>query len=245
VLGDNGKHDDQVDSTAQFLDWFKKPFPGQNVFELTAERPKKGNRQRSLCPHQGATRDRRDPYLLRPARHDQQGPPRQDVRRGCQLLDPLRPDLNHRICLMDRTDVAIRISRMLATSQSGLLRTLTGCRTRVPIEQSFGRRAALRRLTELITPSAAFPPTLISVANASSARNVQPRRSRCRSTAAKVIRSGIIAPGEAEQFPLRAGEPTLRGDAAEPMRQLAVMLASVSRPPVPCGNVLGHGCVFI
>jgi len=30
----NGKHDDQVDSTAQFLDWFKKPFPGQNVYEF-------------------------------------------------------------------------------------------------------------------------------------------------------------------------------------------------------------------
>ena len=220
--------------------------PARTSSSFTAERPKKGNRQTSLCPHQGATGDRRDPYLLRSSRQDQRGPPRRDVRIGCQLLDPLRPDLNHRICLMDRTDVAIRISRMLATSQSGLLRTLTGCRTRVPIEQSFGRRAALRRLTELITPSAAFPPTLISVANASSARNVQPRRSRCRSTAAKVIRSGIIAPGEAEQFPLRAGEPTLRGDAAEPMRQLAVMLASVSRPPVPiCGNVLGHGCVFI
>ena len=29
-----GKHDDQVDSTAQFLDWFKMPFPGQNIFEL-------------------------------------------------------------------------------------------------------------------------------------------------------------------------------------------------------------------
>jgi hypothetical protein len=28
-----GKHDDQVDSTAQFLDWFKRPFPGQNIFE--------------------------------------------------------------------------------------------------------------------------------------------------------------------------------------------------------------------
>jgi hypothetical protein len=28
-----GKHDDQVDSTAQFLDWFKKPFPSQGVFE--------------------------------------------------------------------------------------------------------------------------------------------------------------------------------------------------------------------
>src|SRR5689334_6436632 len=30
----NGKHDDQVDSTAQFLDWFAKPFPGQGIFEL-------------------------------------------------------------------------------------------------------------------------------------------------------------------------------------------------------------------
>ena len=30
----NGKHDDQADSTAQFLDWFKTPFPSQNIFEL-------------------------------------------------------------------------------------------------------------------------------------------------------------------------------------------------------------------
>jgi len=29
-----GKHDDQVDSTAQFLDWSKKPFPGQGIFEF-------------------------------------------------------------------------------------------------------------------------------------------------------------------------------------------------------------------
>ena len=28
-----GKHDDQVDSTAQFLDWLKKPYPGQNMYE--------------------------------------------------------------------------------------------------------------------------------------------------------------------------------------------------------------------
>jgi predicted phage terminase large subunit-like protein len=28
-----GKHDDQVDSTAQFLEWFKRPFPGQGIFE--------------------------------------------------------------------------------------------------------------------------------------------------------------------------------------------------------------------
>src|SRR5207237_7991358 len=29
----NGKHDDQVDSTAQFLDWSKRPYPGQGSFE--------------------------------------------------------------------------------------------------------------------------------------------------------------------------------------------------------------------
>jgi predicted phage terminase large subunit-like protein len=28
-----GKHDDQVDSTAQFLDWYKKPFPNQGYYE--------------------------------------------------------------------------------------------------------------------------------------------------------------------------------------------------------------------
>ncbi len=33
-----GKHDDQVDSTAQFLDWFKRPFPGQGFYELTRMR---------------------------------------------------------------------------------------------------------------------------------------------------------------------------------------------------------------
>ena len=27
------KHDDQVDSTAQFLDWFKHPFPNQGICE--------------------------------------------------------------------------------------------------------------------------------------------------------------------------------------------------------------------
>jgi len=29
----NGKHDDQVDSTAQFLDWFKTPMPHSGIFE--------------------------------------------------------------------------------------------------------------------------------------------------------------------------------------------------------------------
>jgi hypothetical protein len=33
----NGKHNDQVDSTAQFLDWFKKPFPCQGIFDYYRE----------------------------------------------------------------------------------------------------------------------------------------------------------------------------------------------------------------
>jgi predicted phage terminase large subunit-like protein len=41
VVFPKGKHDDQVDSTAQFLDWFKKPYPGQAILEyyrMRAER---------------------------------------------------------------------------------------------------------------------------------------------------------------------------------------------------------------
>src|SRR6266478_2160888 len=34
----NGKHDDQVDSTAQFLDWFKTPMPHWGIFEATRRR---------------------------------------------------------------------------------------------------------------------------------------------------------------------------------------------------------------
>jgi len=33
-----GKHDDQADSTAQFLDWFKRPMPGWAFYELTRQR---------------------------------------------------------------------------------------------------------------------------------------------------------------------------------------------------------------
>ena len=45
----NGKHDDQVNSTAQFLDWFKRPFPGQGYFEyarMQAERYRNPERLR-------------------------------------------------------------------------------------------------------------------------------------------------------------------------------------------------------
>jgi len=42
----NGKHDDQVDSTAQFLEWFQKPFPGQNIFEYYQGEAEKLKHQR-------------------------------------------------------------------------------------------------------------------------------------------------------------------------------------------------------
>ena len=46
----NGKHDDQADSTAQFLDWFKKPFPGQGVYEYYRERAQELEGQRKPQP---------------------------------------------------------------------------------------------------------------------------------------------------------------------------------------------------
>src|SRR5277367_415263 len=41
-----GKHDDQVDSTAQFLDWFKRPSPGHAYFECMQARENPGNPER-------------------------------------------------------------------------------------------------------------------------------------------------------------------------------------------------------
>jgi predicted phage terminase large subunit-like protein len=46
----NGKHDDQADSTAQFLDWFKKPFPGQGIFEYYRQRAQELEEQRKPKP---------------------------------------------------------------------------------------------------------------------------------------------------------------------------------------------------
>jgi predicted phage terminase large subunit-like protein len=48
----NGKHDDQVDSTAQFLDWFKKPFPGQGIFELYRRLAKEAEERNKPQPAQ-------------------------------------------------------------------------------------------------------------------------------------------------------------------------------------------------
>ena len=36
-----GKHDDQADSTAQFLDWFKTPMPHWGIFEYTRQEAEK------------------------------------------------------------------------------------------------------------------------------------------------------------------------------------------------------------
>src|SRR5215472_15695382 len=55
IVFPKGKHDDQVDSTAQFLDWFKKPMPNWGIFECTrqraqeiAQQPKDRERHRVL-----------------------------------------------------------------------------------------------------------------------------------------------------------------------------------------------------
>ena len=48
----NGKHDDQVDSTAQFLDWFKKPFPGQGIFEYYRRLAEEAEQRRKPQPAQ-------------------------------------------------------------------------------------------------------------------------------------------------------------------------------------------------
>ena len=54
-----GKHDDQVDSTAQFLDWFKKPMPSWGIFEHTRRmaeklKPPKQIYVRLRAPHRGS-----------------------------------------------------------------------------------------------------------------------------------------------------------------------------------------------
>ena len=48
----NGKHDDQVDSTAQFLDWFKKPFPGQGIFDYYRRLAEEAEQRRKPQPVQ-------------------------------------------------------------------------------------------------------------------------------------------------------------------------------------------------
>ena len=46
----NGKHDDQADSTAQFLDWLKKPFPGQGLYEYYRQRAQELEERRKPQP---------------------------------------------------------------------------------------------------------------------------------------------------------------------------------------------------
>jgi predicted phage terminase large subunit-like protein len=46
----NGKHDDQVDSTAQLLDWFKRPFPSQAAYELMREAAEEVEQRRKAKP---------------------------------------------------------------------------------------------------------------------------------------------------------------------------------------------------
>ena len=96
----NGKHDDQVDSTAQFLDWSKRPFPSQGIFELMrmeAERVR--NRERDQNSERFRVRLRAPPRdsrvranLLAPTHRLEPGRNRRNVCRGRPILYPGRLD---------------------------------------------------------------------------------------------------------------------------------------------------------
>jgi hypothetical protein len=46
----NGKHDNQVDSTAQSLDWFKTPMPSSGIFEYYRQLAAEAERLRGVQP---------------------------------------------------------------------------------------------------------------------------------------------------------------------------------------------------
>jgi hypothetical protein len=48
----NGKHDDQADSTARFLDWFKTPFAGQGIYEYYRRQHAAAEQRRKAQPAQ-------------------------------------------------------------------------------------------------------------------------------------------------------------------------------------------------
>jgi predicted phage terminase large subunit-like protein len=59
-----GKHDDQVDSTAQFIDWFKKPMASWGIFELYRRLAEELERQKSSgSPSVGIDHLTRGPHL--------------------------------------------------------------------------------------------------------------------------------------------------------------------------------------
>ena len=47
-----GEHDDQVDSTGRFLDWLKRPFSGQGIYEYYRQLAQEAERRRKPRPVQ-------------------------------------------------------------------------------------------------------------------------------------------------------------------------------------------------
>jgi predicted phage terminase large subunit-like protein len=85
----NGKHDDQADSTAQFLDWFKMPFRRPGHFRTL---PHAGRATATpdelLGPPAGATRHRLRANLLGPTHQCRPGRRHRDVGRRRPILYP-------------------------------------------------------------------------------------------------------------------------------------------------------------
>jgi predicted phage terminase large subunit-like protein len=72
-----GKHDDQADSTAQFLDWFKTPMPSWGIFEYTRQLAEAAE-QRAANRHQSKPYGLAAPWSGLPSR----------MRRGQPRLPP-------------------------------------------------------------------------------------------------------------------------------------------------------------
>jgi hypothetical protein len=85
-----GKHDHQVDSTAEFLDWFKTPMSCQGIFELHRREAEKLKSPEPVYVRVKA------PNLLGPAYPHRGGSHRRDSGRGRQLLDFRQLDLAQR-----------------------------------------------------------------------------------------------------------------------------------------------------
>jgi hypothetical protein len=60
-----GKHDDQADSTAQFLDWFKTPMSCWGIFELTRQQAQELEQRRKPSPVDPRWQLKAGPYLSR------------------------------------------------------------------------------------------------------------------------------------------------------------------------------------
>jgi hypothetical protein len=116
VVFPKGKHDDQVDSTAQFLDWFKKPMPSWGIFEYYRMQAEKLQRRTESWvrlrapPSVGSVQTFSGRHLnIGPDGHSR------DVCGGCRVPYPCRLDQNRR---MDPRRRSLTPMKLLGTARA-------------------------------------------------------------------------------------------------------------------------------